>query len=146
MDIALITKNLADYGNSVAAVREVENKKTGICNFMKKYDVKIAKLIKADTDDMNDIYILEADKSKFTDDVVDEINLDYLRHYAHRHAHPKHPASYTKGALRMKQIWEVQELARREFGVQNPELYSKKVLVEIINEESRKVLETRIAD
>ena len=144
MDIALITKNLADYGNCVVATYEVADKRTGILEFMNKYDVQIMKCIPADTDDMNDIYILEADKSKFTDDVVDEINLDYLRHYAHRHAHPKHPASYTKGTLRMKQIWEVQELARREFGVQNPELYSKKVLVEIINEESRKVLETRI--
>lgn len=146
MDIALITRNLADYGNSAVAVREVENKKTGICNFIKKHDVKIAKLIKADTDDMNDIYILETDKSKFTDEIVDEINLDYLRHYAHRHVHPKHPVSYRKRILEKRQIWELQELAKREFGVQNPELYSKKVLIEIIDEESKKALETRKVD
>ena len=141
MNINLIVEKLSNYGNCVVAVEEVDNERTGILKFMKKYDVHVAKYIEADLDDMNDIYILEADKEKFTDDVVDEINLDYLRRYSHRHPHPKHPASYRKEILERKQFWEIQELARREFGVQNPELYSKKVLIEIIDEESKKFLE-----
>lgn len=141
MNINLIVEKLSNYGNCVVAVEEVDNERTGILKFMKKYDVHVAKYIEADLDDMNDIYILEADKEKFTDDVVDEINRDYLRRYSHRHPHPKHPASYRKETLERKQFWEIQELARREFGVQNPELYSKKVLIEIIDEESKKFLE-----
>lgn len=141
MNINLIVEKLSNYGNCVVAVEEVDNERTGILKFMKKYDVHVAKYIEADLDDMNDIYILEADKEKFTDDVVDEINLDYLRRYSHRHPHPKHPASYRKEILERKQFWEIQELARREFGVQNPELYSKNVLIEIIDEESKKFLE-----
>lgn len=141
MDIAHIVKNLSEYGNSVVEVKQVNNKKTGISKLINKYDVNIAKKIDAEFNDMNDIYILEADKEKFTDDVVDEINLDYLRRYSHRHPHPKRPASYRKEILERKQFWEIQELARREFGVQNPELYSKKVLIEIIDEESKKFLE-----
>lgn len=141
MNINLIVEKLSGYGNCVVAVEEVDNERTGILKFMKKYDVHVAKYIEADLDDMNDIYILEADKEKFTDDVVDEINLDYLRRYSHRHPHPKRPASYRKEILERKQFWEIQELARREFGVQNPELYSKKVLIEIIDEESKKFLE-----
>lgn len=143
MNINLIVEKLSDYGNCVVAVEEVDNERTGILEFMKKYDVHVAKYIEADLDDMNDIYILEADKEKFTDDVVDEINLDYLRRYSHRHPHPKRPASYRKEILERKQFWEIQELARREFGVQNPELYSKKALIEIIDEESKKFLEMK---
>lgn len=141
MNINLIVEKLSNYGNCVVAVEEVDNERTGILEFMKKYDVHVAKYIEADLDDMNDIYILEADKEKFTDDVVDEINLDYLRRYSHRHPHPKRPASYRKEILERKQFWEIQELARREFGVQNPEVYSKKALIEIIDEESKKFLE-----
>ena len=143
MNINLIVEKLSNYGNCVVAVEEVDNERTGILKFMKKYDVHVAKYIEADLDDMNDIYILEADKEKFTDDVVDEINLDYLRSYSHRHLHPKRPASYRKEILERKQFWEIQELAKREFGVQNPELYSKKVLIEIIDEESKKFLEMK---
>lgn len=139
MDIPLIVRNLSDYGNSVVAVKEVKKKETGIKEFMQKYNVKIAKTIKAEFEDQNDIYILEADKEKFTDEVIDEIHLDYLRNHSHRHRyiHPSEHSFYRKEALEKRRIWEIQNIAKKEFGIDNPELYSKDVLIEIIDEETK---------
>lgn len=146
MNIAQITRHLEEYGNCVVAVKDVENKRTGIKEFIDTYGITIAKMLPAESDYTNDVYILEADKYWFSQEVVDEINLNYLRNYAHRYVCPKNPMSYHRRILETKKIWELQELAKKEFGVKHTELFSKEVLITIIEEDSEEYYARKIAD